>query len=155
MRRPRPWSVWMGMLAAVGGLLAGALAPPFLSPQWRAVVMHVFSPVCHQLSARSPFWGEIQIAICDRCAGIYVGLVVGVATIGLARLAWARVETQRQYVLLGSLVPLGVDWIGPVVGLWTNTPLSRAATGILFGVIVGSFVADRVLTAAKRGQSAS
>lgn len=139
------------MLAATGGLLAGALAPPFLSRPWRTVVMHVFSPVCHQIPARSPFLGTIQIAVCDRCAGIYVGLLAGVATIGLGRLAWSRVETQPRYVLLGSLVPLGVDWIGPVVGLWPNTPLSRAGTGIVFGVVASSFVADRLLRAAERG----
>lgn len=136
---------WLGMLAATVMLLGGALSPPLLSPTWRAAVMHVFSPVCHQIPVRSPVLGGVQIAICDRCTGIYLGLVLGVATVGWTHRAWQKMGQRDRYVLLGSLIPAGIDWVGPLLGLWPNVPVSRALTGMLFGLVAASFVADRLL----------
>jgi len=108
-------------------------------------MMDVFAPLCHQLPARSPAVDGTQLAVCDRCVGIYAGVLVGVATAGWARELWAWLRTADHLVLLGSLLPLAVDWLGPVLGLWANAPLSRAATGGLFGVVAASFTATRVL----------
>jgi uncharacterized membrane protein len=138
------------MLAAVVTVLAGALSPPLLSPTWRAAMMHVFSPVCHQIPVRSPVLGGVQIAICDRCTGIYLGLVIGVATVGWGRGIWRAIGRHDRYLLLGSLVPAGIDWLGPILGLWGNGPVSRALTGMLFGIVAASFVADRLLTRLRR-----
>jgi uncharacterized membrane protein len=151
--RPRRWA-WLGMLAAVMTVLAGALSPPLLSPAWRAAVMHVFSPVCHQIPVRSPVLGGVQVAICDRCTGIYLGLVLGVATVGWAHRFWQTSGRYDRYALLGSLVPAGIDWIGPILGLWGNGPVSRALTGMLFGVVAASFVADRLLWRSRRIEEA-
>jgi uncharacterized membrane protein len=140
------------MLAATIAVLVLALVPPLLSPAGRAAVMHLFAPVCHQIPVRSPHLGGVQIAICDRCAGIYVGLVVGVATALGARGLWRRVAPHERYVLLGSLVPIGLDWAGPLLGLWPNGPVSRVATGLLFGVVAASFAADRLLRAVRRAR---
>lgn len=127
-----------------------ALSPPLLSPMGRAVVMSVFDPVCHQISARSPYLGGVQVAVCDRCVGIYVGIVLGVASAGWGRAVWKTVGNHVRYVVLGSLVPLGLDWIGPVLGLWTNIPESRALTGFVFGAVVASFATDRILRTVAR-----
>lgn len=136
---------WGLMLGATGGVLGLALSTPLLAPEWRALVMHVFAPVCHQLPERSPQLADVQIALCDRCTGVYAGGVLGVAVMGGGPSFWRRIRTLDQYVLLGSLVPLGIDWIGPLLGLWTNVPFSRAATGFLFGGVAASFAADRIL----------
>ena len=113
-------------------------------------MMDVFAPLCHQLPARSPAVDGTQLAVCDRCLGIYGGVLVGVATAGWVRGLWARLRAVDHLVLLGSLLPLAVDWLGPVLGLWTNGPLSRAATGLLFGVVAASFAATRVLARSNR-----
>jgi uncharacterized membrane protein len=143
-RRNRRLS-WAGLLAATSAVLAVALSPPVLSPAWRAAVMHAFSPVCHQIPVRSPVLGGVQIAVCDRCTGIYLGLVLGVVTVGGAHRLWREMGRHGRYLLLGSLVPMGVDWVGPILGLWGNGPASRALTGLLFGVVAASFVSDRLL----------
>ena len=45
-----------------------------------------------------------------------------------------------KFVLVGMLVPLSIDWVGPVLLRvspalgWTNTPVSRAITGGLLGM---------------------
>jgi len=133
------------MLLATTTVLGAALSPPLLSPTGRAAVMHVFSPVCHQIPARSPVLGGTQIAVCDRCVGIYLGLVVGVVAVGVLHRLWKAMEGYDRYVVLGSLLPMGIDWVGPILGLWQNGPISRALTGLLFGLVAASFVADRLL----------
>lgn len=138
------------MVAAAAVILLGATSPPFLPPAWRAVLMRAFAPVCHQLPGRSLHVDGIPLAVCDRCLGIYVGLLAGVLTIGWGRALWIRVRDADRYVLLGSLVPLALDWVGPVLGLWPNGPLSRAGTGLLFGIVAASFVADRLLSGRRR-----
>ena len=147
---PQRWQVWSAMLAATTGMLALALSPPLLSPRARSAVMSVFDPVCHQFAARSPYLGGVQVAVCDRCVGIYLGLVLGVASAAWGRHVWKKMRYHVRYVILGSLVPLGLDWIGPVLGLWTNIPESRALTGFVFGVVVASFAADRGLRVVTR-----
>lgn len=142
---------WAGMLAATTTVLAVALSPPLLSPAWRAAVFHVFSPVCHQIPARSPVLGGVQIAICDRCVGIYLGLVLGIVTVGWAHRLWQLMGQHDRYVLLASLLPAGIDWIGPILGLWGNGPVSRALTGLIFGVVAASFVADQLLWRSRHG----
>ena len=47
-------------------------------------------------------------------------------------------------ILLAAALPAGVDWIGDVMGWWTNTPASRMATGGIFGIIAGYFLAKAV-----------
>jgi uncharacterized membrane protein len=143
------------MLAATAALLATALSTPLLSRSGRAAVMHLFAPVCHQIPVRSPFLGDVQLALCDRCTGIYLGLVIGVATVGAAHGLWRWMGPYDRYLFLGSLVPMGIDWGGPVLGLWDGSPVSRALTGLIFGVVAASFVADQVLWRSVRKREAA
>lgn len=151
MRRTR--LIWYGLLGGTGGVLLLALLPPFLPAEMQGVVRRCFAPVCHQLPSRSPHIGGVPIAICDRCSGIYLGLVVGVVVTGWGRSLWAALGQHGHYLLLGTLVPLGVDWIGPMLGLWSNGPISRALTGFLFGVVAASYVTNQLLRRVARTSS--
>lgn len=137
--------IWWGLLAATSGVLILAFLPPVLSAEFQAAVRASFASVCHQIPSRSPHIGGVPIAICDRCTGIYVGLVIGVIGTGWGRGLWQRLGSHGRFLLLGSLIPLGVDWIGPILGVWSNVPISRASTGFVFGSIAASFVTDRLL----------
>lgn len=146
--------VWYGLLVGTSSVLVFALLPPFLPVEIQPVVRQCFGPVCHQLPGRSPHVGGVPIAICDRCTGIYLGLVIGVALTGWGRRGlWATLGVHGRYLLLGSLVPLGLDWIGPILGLWSNGPVSRALTGLLFGGVAASYVTDRLLRRVARTAS--
>lgn len=131
-----------------GGVWVLAVSPPLLSAKWQSIVFHVFSPVCHQIPVRSPHIGGVQLAICDRCTGIYLGLVLGVATVGWGRVLWRSAGQYSRFVLLGSLLLVGIDWLGAFLDLWTNGPVIRASTGLVFGVVAASFVTDRLLNRA-------
>jgi uncharacterized membrane protein len=137
--------VWYGLLAGTSGLLLLALLPPFLPAELQGVVRGCFASVCHQMPSRSLHIGGVPVAICDRCSGIYLGVVLGVAVTGWGCSLWAALGQRSRYLLLGSLVPLGVDWIAPFLGLWQNGPVSRALTGLLFGIVAASYVTDRLL----------
>lgn len=152
IRRLSPGVLWSLLLGSTGLLLGLALAPPVLPMPLRAMVMDAFSPVCHQLPGRSPHLGDLPIAVCDRCVGIYLGVVLGVAVVKRARPLWQWLGATRHYFLLASLAPLTVDWIGPILGLWSNGPSSRFATGLLFGLVAASFVADQLLRKVTRAK---
>lgn len=142
--------IWWGLLAATSGVLILAFLPPFLSAEFQAAVRASFASVCHQIPSRSPHIAGVPIAICDRCIGIYVGLVIGVVGTRWGRGLWRTLGPHDRYLLLGALVPLGIDWIGPILGFWSNVPVSRASTGFVFGSIAASFVTDRLLRRVSR-----
>jgi uncharacterized membrane protein len=137
--------VWGALLGATTVVFAVALSPPFLSSPWDTVVMHAFAPVCHQMAVRSPHIGEIQIALCDRCTGIYLGLALGVLAMPLLW-PWRKALRRRALpMLLGATGLLGLDWIGPVLGAWPNVPISRFLTGGLLGIAAGLLVGLGIL----------
>lgn len=137
--------VWLALLAGTSLVFSAAVLTPFFPAEVQAAVRWAFAPACHQLPARSLHLGGAPMAICDRCTGIYLGVVLGVAGTGWGRSGWKALGWYSRYVLLGAAVPLGLDWVGPVVGLWANGPYSRAITGLVFGVVAASFVTDRIL----------
>lgn len=154
MRRPlRPRLVWFGLLASTTFVLSVAVLTPLFPVEVQSVLRWAFAPVCHQLPARSPHIGGLPIAICDRCTGIYAGVVLGVLIAQWTRPLWGTLGAHRPYVLIGSVIPVGLDWIGPMLGLWNNVPQSRALTGFAFGIVAASFVTDRLLQKAVRSAS--
>ncbi len=144
---------WSGWLVAVlgAGLVAGlAVLPPFVSEGWRAALMQAFSGVCHQLPARSPHWHGVQLAVCDRCFGIYGGLLAGTLLYPFL-LSWdAFIGRRLGPLLLVAGLPAAIDWGGDVVGLWVNTPAGRFATGAIFGIAAGVCLARALGRALQR-----
>lgn len=132
--------IWSGLVAVAGAVFGIALSPPFLSPPWDTVVMHAFAPVCHQIPVRSPHIGEIQIALCDRCTGIYLGFAIGGLGLPLSWPLRRRLLQQALPILLGAITITGLDWVGPILGLWPNVPISRFLTGGLLGLVAGLLV---------------
>ena len=129
---------WMLSLGLMAVLVVLASLPPWVDAHWRIVLMMAFDPLCHQLPDRSPFLNGIQLAVCDRCYGIYLGLALG-PVVSLVAQRWSG-RHGRTVVLLTAL-PMAVDWLIEFVGLAENTPVSRMVTGGLFGVVAGVLVA--------------
>lgn len=124
---------------ASAALLAAAAAPGWLGPEAGSAVRSAFSALCHQLPHRTPHVGGGAWALCHRCTGVAAGLAAGVLLAPmLTRSAAARLRAAppARTVAL-SLTPLALDWALGAAGVWANTPLSRVATGALFGVAAG------------------
>lgn len=120
-----------------------------------------FQPLCHQIPERSFFlfgrqwtysyeelsrllggaavpqrWiGEpeigFKVAICERDVAIYATVLLAGLVFGLVR---QRAKPLRPKVFGLLIVPMAVDGVGQLVGLWSSTWESRVATGALFGV---------------------
>ena len=117
------------------------MLPPFLSFEWRYVVMEAFSAVCHQMPERSFHIAETSLAVCHRCTGIYAGIPMAMATAFMIDLKDVFGKKTWGLVLFASLGIMGLDWGLSVVGLYENTLHSRVATGLLFGMAAGAYLA--------------
>jgi uncharacterized membrane protein len=120
----------------------------------------IFCPLCHQRPERSFFlygrqWSysyaelEVQlgglvpsrypgdpelgfkVAICERDVAIYGALFLGGLLFHLVR---RRLKPLSGRGFLALMLPMAVDGVGQLVGLWTSTTLSRVLTGALFGL---------------------
>lgn len=143
-----PGRRWILIPALAGGLVTLSALPPWL-PVWaQTVVMEAFAPVCHQLPERSMHMSGTALAVCDRCLGIYIGAGAGAV---VARMAAGFEAHASPWVVLGiGIVPAGVDWLGPWLGLWINTPSSRLLTGLWLGGAVAWMVVRAIRSASRR-----
>ncbi len=132
---------WLLALGLVWSWFLLVFAPPLL-PEGMAWVVHQgYALFCHQLPDRSPFIDGTQLAVCHRCIGIYAALALAVLTYGYLRRWDTRLNPRAGWILGLSVVPPGVDWLGGVFEIWSNTPTSRIFTGAVFGLAAGYFLA--------------
>lgn len=148
MIRPGTLTVgWAVALSAVGALAVLAVIPPALGGDAGAMLHHAFAAVCHQMPERSLHLHGGPIALCHRCSGILVGLLVGLAALPGLGVSVARGiarGAQIQWLVLAAL-PTAADWAVGALGIWANTPASRLLTGALFGLVAGAILGANLL----------
>ena len=90
--------------------------------------------LCHQQASRSLFLNNNQMPFCSRCTAIWIGLALG-----LLIMIYARISLDGRVVLLFilGLIPIGVDGVGQLFGLWESSNLIRILTGGITGVLCG------------------
>lgn len=86
---------------------------------------------CHQRASRSLFINGNEMPYCARCTGIFVGLFIGAA------FSLFIILDLKVWYIIGALVPMGIDGVGQMLGLWESSNLVRVVTGGLAGVITG------------------
>jgi uncharacterized membrane protein len=85
-----------------------------------------------------------KFGVCSRCFGVYFGIVFGF----LIYPFWRRIddiEPIARIWLFLSLVPIGVDWLLGVTGIWANTFTSRFLTGLLLGTACATFIVPAIV----------
>jgi uncharacterized membrane protein len=121
--------------AIVAGWFVAVLLAPLLraagSPALARPIYALFSVLCHQDPNRSFAVGGHPLACCHRCAAIYGASAA--AGLGYATLR-GKLRPARPYELAALLVPVVVDVLGGMAGLWESTTVSRLATGTLAGL---------------------
>ena len=149
-RRQVLWLTTAALAAAV--LVAGAVLTPLLGEASRSIVMAGYRQICHQIPSRSFHLAGEQVALCHRCVGIWAALPLAIALFTVIR-RWDHLVAARPgLTLVLSLVPLGVDWTGDALGLWTNTMPSRLATGATFGLAAGYVLAHVIVKSTRRSE---
>jgi len=99
--------------------------------------------LCHQLPERSFFGGGIQVPVCARDTGIYIGFVVSLALIGLLH----RPNRPKEFPGIAGFVAIilmitvmGIDGVSSYGGFRTTTNDLRLITGILAGFAMAAIV---------------
>ena len=132
---------WAGLTLVLALLWGLSVAPPWLGDGARYVVYRVFDTVCHQITARSFQAGGVPLALCHRCFGVFSGLLLSALAFPMLATFDDRLMRRSRVLILAALAVVGADWALDIVGLWSNTPLSRTATGLVFGGVAGYFLA--------------
>jgi uncharacterized membrane protein len=121
------------ILAALAfGWVALALCAPWL-PVPVAGAVYVFAAgICHQIGERSWYVGGVQLPVCARCLGIYVGAAVALP--GLWRLDGERpyVRAVMMLALAMNAVTIALEW----TNLWHVSNAMRAGAGAVLGAAI-------------------
>jgi uncharacterized membrane protein len=122
-------------------VLAIFLAPllaksPALGPA-AGLIYGICSGVCHQNPDRSfHLWGQ-PMAVCARCTFIYLGVLLSSSAFPILRLT----RPPRIRYLFAAATPLVLDAGTQLLGLRESTSTIRAATGLIFGLVLALYVA--------------
>lgn len=139
----RPITVLMTIFLATAAVSLSVAAAPWLVahdyPIASAVIYQVFSPFCHQMPSRSFQFEGIPFAVCARCTGVYLGILIGLLVYPFVR----RIEDQRmpnRLVLIGGFAPLVLDGLAGVTRIYASSISIRAATGVIAGAVIAWFI---------------
>lgn len=150
--RRQAWRVWAVGLAVVTGWVLLIVAAPVSKANgflgFSLALYGFFSFICHQIADRSFYIFGEQFAVCSRCFGVYLGLVVGFSAYPLWRKVDA-VEPPRRFWLFLSLIPITIDWSLTFFGIWENTQASRFVTGLILGIACGTFIVPAIVEIAR------
>lgn len=131
-------SLWLTLIIAAPIAKANGLVS-ISSP-----IYGLFSFLCHQLDDRSFHVEGEKFAVCARCFGVYLGIIVGFVAYPI----WRRIDNidpLPKFWLFAGCVPITVDWSLTIFGIWENTDLSRLLTGILLGFACGTFIVPSIV----------
>ena len=151
LERAVQWATrhWLLLLNGSVGLYAGL---PWLSPLAKAsghplvgeLLFRLYTPLCHQLPARSFVCMGHQVAFCHRCAAMYTSIVVAGLLFAVLRRSMRPASLKLAgLLLLPMLIDGGTHLIDDVAGLGLRgggdaigTPnfWLRMITGVLVGL---------------------
>ncbi|MBO0725333.1 MAG: DUF2085 domain-containing protein [Blastocatellia bacterium] len=132
--------LWMALILAAPWLMAER---HFLAS---ATIYQGFSAVCHQMPERSFYFYGHPMGVCSRCASIYAGFIIGLLIYPFAR-DLREDRFPPRWILIGAAVPTVIDFAAGISGLFANTFLSRALTGILFGAVAAFYITPGLVSA--------
>jgi len=134
------WSVALFAAAYALGRMPGSA----LSSGLAAAVYGIGSVLCHQRPERSFHVWSVQLPVCARCTGIYVGA----AATAVAALADATAAAGRISRPAAALACAAAPAVATLVYEWTLrvTPSDgiRAASGVLLGAAVMAVLLNEV-----------
>jgi uncharacterized membrane protein len=103
--------------------------------------------LCHQLPERSFFGGGVQVPVCARDTGIYLGILISLALISVLHRGSRprRMPTLVGWIAIGLMIgAMGLDGVTEYGGLRPTTNELRLITGLLAGFAIGAVVAPMI-----------
>lgn len=123
-----------GCLIWLGAIVLAPYARSRSSPLF-PFLYACFSPVCHQLPARSFQLFGFPLAVCARCFGIYTGVLGGLGIYPFRR-GFRDVRPPSLHLFLGASVPIVIDTAGNALKLWNTANGLRFIFGVVWGLIL-------------------
>jgi uncharacterized membrane protein len=148
LKRPlvsRRTAILVSVVAAVVLALWTFGTPP--GPMGKAVA--VGYAICHRIAVRSFMIDDIQMPLCARCTGIYLGVIVGLlVAVTRERIKVSRLPPLRVSLILGLFViAIGVDGLNSYIqlfpattGIYTPQNWLRLVTGMGGGLVMVHFL---------------
>jgi uncharacterized membrane protein len=90
--------------------------------------------LCHQKAERSFFINGNQMPFCSRCTAIWLGLAIGIGFMVVYKI---ELNVKFLYLIIISLVPIGIDGVGQLLKIWESNNLTRLITGLMIGIVCG------------------
>ncbi len=133
-------------------LLALSIFAPLEAARGNTAYYALFHGVCHQKAHRCFELFGFPMAICARCASIYLGIAVGALF-----LPTFNSENRRRYLILlgvsGALV--GIDVVCGYLHIYHNVFETRIITGFLVGLPLGAMSTAAALDLLKKKSTSS
>lgn len=133
-------------IAAGAALLwtGGIVLAPWLAASdsiFGGLLRLAYRPSCHQIPDRCLDLGFGPLAVCARCAGLYVGGTLG--------LLWTALRNQpcrpRPLLLVIVAVPTLLDFVAGQLGLPSAGNWARFAIASPTGLLIGLFLGDALI----------
>lgn len=103
------------------------------------LLSRVYSTICHQENVKCIAIGNALMLVCSRCTGIYFGAL----TAGLLSLLFVVPSISRRVLLL-STIPLAIDVLFVLTGIYTYSQGIAFTTGLVFGGAVYLFLLNEL-----------
>jgi uncharacterized membrane protein len=127
---------------------AGIVVAPWLSAHdsilggWLRLM---YRPGCHQIVDRCLDLGFGPMAVCARCAGLYLGGALAL----IWALAWNRPSRPRPVWLAVVAAPTVLDFVAGQLGLPSLDNWSRFAVALPLGFLAGLYLGDALIDIVK------
>ncbi|OFW05909.1 MAG: hypothetical protein A3I61_06420 [Acidobacteria bacterium RIFCSPLOWO2_02_FULL_68_18] len=130
------------LTAAAVGWVAVILLTPWLPVPAAGIVYLFGSRLCHQIAERSIHFDGVQLPVCARCLGVYMGAAVALLP-GLRSRPGraARSPVWVRHVAILALAFNGATVAVERIDVWQVSSGVRAIAGAMLGAAVGFAVA--------------
>ncbi|MBN1447986.1 MAG: DUF2085 domain-containing protein [Bacteroidetes bacterium] len=122
--------------------IAGFLLPSFLHAVGHTDIALIgrliYSPVCHQDAGRSFMLFDWPLSVCHRCTSIYLSFTAVLLLYPvLKRIRFFHSLALSRLAIF--IVPMILDYVFDVLGVWHNSALSRSISGVIAGAGLAVF----------------
>jgi uncharacterized membrane protein len=123
-------AAWCGLVVLAPAATSSAEFVPF-----GGIIYAFFSPLCHQIDARSFHLFGWPLAVCGRCAAVYFGFLIGTIGYPVAGNLLRGARPGRMFLVV-AVAPMLFDVILEAAGFCESSNAVRAVTGAWFGILL-------------------
>ncbi len=138
---------YLVLLFLVALWCGGIVLAPSLSaalPNVSSLLYSFYSPICHQIDGRSFHIVGEKLGVCSRCSSIYFGFLFSLILYPFFKNLRAPALPGRHWIAL-AILPMVIDVTLNFAGIHGSTLLTRAITGLTFGLVLPFYLIPPLL----------